>query len=52
MKLRKLLGRFVFFALLQISVFAGAPVTPEKIEELMKMTNQARIVEMQRTDEE
>lgn len=45
-----MLAKLLVLAVLQIGVLGGVPMTPEKIEELMQMTNRARAEHVVKTD--
>lgn len=45
MSLRKLLGKIFLLGMLELGAVCGVPMTPQKIEELMKMAK-GPVVEM------
>lgn len=44
MSLRKILGRILFFAVLQVGVVAGLKMTPDEIEKLLNVMTRTRVV--------
>ena len=42
--LKKLLGKVLLFGVLEAGALMGAPITPEKIEEIMEMMNRVQVV--------
>jgi hypothetical protein len=44
MSLKSVLGKVFLFGVLQVGALAGVPITPEKIEEIMEMTNRVQVV--------
>jgi hypothetical protein len=48
--LRKILAKVLVFAVLEVGALGGVPMTPEKIEELLQMTNRARAEHVVKTD--
>ena len=50
MSLRKFLGKVFVFAVLQMGVVAGAPVSPEEVEKLMNLMHRTKVVHVLRTE--
>lgn len=50
MSLKKSLGKLFVFAFLQMSVLAGAPMTPEDVEKLMQVMHRTKVVHILRTE--
>ena len=44
MSLKRLLGKVLLFALLEVGAITGVPMTPQKIEELMEVMNRVQVV--------
>ena len=44
--MRKLLGKLLFFAVLEMGALAGVPMSPEEIERLMEVMNRAEVVQV------
>lgn len=50
MSLRKLLGRILFFGMLQLGALSGVKMTSDDIEQLMNVMNRTRVVHVLRRD--
>jgi hypothetical protein len=48
--LRKVLGRILLAGMLQVSVYMGAKVTPEEIENLLNVMTRTRVVHILRRE--
>lgn len=48
--LRKTLGKLFIFAFLELGALAGAPITPEQIEELLNLMNRTKVVHVLKTE--
>jgi hypothetical protein len=48
--LRKTLAKLLLLAVLEVGAIGGVPMTPEKIQELMQMMNQARAEHVVKTE--
>ncbi len=44
MSLKKLLGKVLLFAFLEVGALSGVPMTPQQIEELMEVMNRVQVV--------
>lgn len=52
MSLRKLLGRILFFGMLQLGALAGVKMTPEDIEKIMNVMHRTKVVHIVRKEGE
>ena len=52
MSLRKLLGKLLIFAMLEIGVYSGARMPPEEIEKLLNIMNRTQVVHIVKKDGE
>lgn len=43
MSIRKLLGKLLVFAVLEMGVLAGARITPEEIEKIMQVMHRTKV---------
>ena len=44
--MRKLLGKLLFFAVLEMGALAGVPMSPEEIERRMEVMNRVEVVQV------
>ncbi|MEK6371157.1 MAG: hypothetical protein AABO58_00505 [Acidobacteriota bacterium] len=48
--MRKLLGKLLIFAVLEMGVLCGVPMSPEQIEKLMEVMNRVEVVRVVKKD--
>ena len=52
MSLRKLLGKLLVFAVLELGSLAGVAMPPEEIEKLMNVMNRVKVVKIVKKEED
>jgi len=52
MSLKKLLGRVLLFAFLEVGALSGVPMSPQQIEELMEVMNRTQVVQVVKKDDQ
>jgi len=50
--LKKLLGKVLLLAFLQVGALSGVPMSPQQIEELMEVMNRTQIVQVVKKDDQ
>ena len=50
MSLRKLLGKLLIFAVLELGSLAGVGMPPEEIEKLMNIMHRTKVVQIRKTE--
>lgn len=52
MSLKKMLGRGLLFAMLQLGVYSGVKMTPEDIEKIMNVMHRTRVVHILKQEDD